>query len=92
MKMKTDINDPWRGADTRSVGDKSNDCFEDSFLDQKINVGPVEDQRLSDSEQYLQKLCNYYRFVSLLGVCVFLFYDLSVISFGHMHIYTYNYV
>ncbi|KAH0953339.1 hypothetical protein HN011_003452 [Eciton burchellii] len=50
--MKTDINDPWCGTiATASNVDTPSNCFEDSFLDQDIGH-----QRLSDSEQYLQKL------------------------------------
>ncbi|EFN80100.1 uncharacterized protein LOC105187202 [Harpegnathos saltator] len=52
--MKTNINDPWREAAviTQTVRtDESNNRFEDSFLDKNL-----DDQRLSDSEQYLQKL------------------------------------
>ncbi|XP_029157422.1 uncharacterized protein LOC114929884 [Nylanderia fulva] len=49
--MKTDTNDPWCGSAVQpSVNDDTpNDRFEDSFLDK-------DHQRLSDSEQYLQKL------------------------------------
>lgn len=49
--MKTEINDPWCGADVQIAvpDDEPNDRFEDSFLDK-------DHQPLSDSEQYLQKL------------------------------------
>lgn len=55
--MKTDTNDPWcESADRASVKDNTpNDRFEDSFLDNK------DHQRLSDSEQYLQKLYSRLR-------------------------------
>ncbi|XP_025074998.1 uncharacterized protein LOC105430757 isoform X2 [Pogonomyrmex barbatus] len=53
--MKTDTNDPWRGTPAEIVTNDDdntpNDRFEDSFLDEDINH-----RRLSDSEQYLQKL------------------------------------
>ncbi|XP_032676660.1 uncharacterized protein LOC116846653 [Odontomachus brunneus] len=51
--MKTEISDPWRRVDTRTVvtDDEPNDRFEDSFLDKNF-----DHNRLSDSEQYLQKL------------------------------------
>ncbi|KAL6261045.1 hypothetical protein P5V15_008571 [Pogonomyrmex californicus] len=53
--MKTDTNDPWRGTPgeivTNDDDNTPNDRFEDSFLDEDINH-----RRLSDSEQYLQKL------------------------------------
>lgn len=51
--MKTDIGDPWCGTGTRTpINDNTpNDRFEDSFLDNNI-----DHRRLSDSEQYLQKL------------------------------------
>lgn len=54
--MKTDTNDPWCGsADRASVKDDTpNNRFEDSFLDK-------DHQRLSDSEQYLQKLYSRLR-------------------------------
>jgi len=52
--MKTDINDPWcETIATASSVDTPSNRFEDSFLDQDIGH-----QRLSDSEQYLQKLCK----------------------------------
>lgn len=52
--MKTNISDPWNGADTsKAVADEPNDRFADSFLDEQFNQ-----PRLSDSEQYLQKLCK----------------------------------
>ncbi|XP_014475357.1 PREDICTED: uncharacterized protein LOC106744826 [Dinoponera quadriceps] len=49
--MRTDITDPWRGTGTAITDDEPNDRFEDSFLDKDF-----DHQRLSDSEQYLQKL------------------------------------
>ncbi|XP_070157352.1 uncharacterized protein [Polyergus mexicanus] len=54
--MKTDINDPWcRTAVQIAVNDNTpNDRFEDSFLDK-------DHRRLSDSEQYLQKLYSRLR-------------------------------
>ncbi|TGZ50916.1 hypothetical protein DBV15_11901, partial [Temnothorax longispinosus] len=55
--MKTNVSDPWRGtlAETTVDNDDSpNDRFEDSFLDAKISHRTH--RRLSDSEQYLQKL------------------------------------
>jgi len=54
--MKTGSNDPWRGtrAETAADGDTPNDRFEDSFLDEDR----PSHRRLSDSEQYLQKLCK----------------------------------
>lgn len=53
--MKPEISDPWRGVDAQTVvtDDEPNDRFEDSFLDQNF-----DHHRLSDSEQYLQKLCK----------------------------------
>lgn len=54
--MKTNAGDPWRGthAETTVDGDDApNDRFEDSFLDESAGH-----RRLSDSEQYLQKLCK----------------------------------
>ncbi|XP_071569945.1 uncharacterized protein [Temnothorax nylanderi] len=55
--MKTNVSDPWRGtlAETTVDNDDSpNDRFEDSFLDAKVSHRTH--RRLSDSEQYLQKL------------------------------------
>lgn len=53
--MKTSASDPWRGTRTETAinndDDSPNDRFEDSFLDENISH-----RRLSDSEQYLQKL------------------------------------
>ncbi|KAL0113776.1 hypothetical protein PUN28_012711 [Cardiocondyla obscurior] len=52
--MKANASDPWRKtcADTAIDNDGlPNDRFEDSFLNEDINY-----RRLSDSEQYLQKL------------------------------------
>lgn len=55
--MKTSASDPWRGTRTETAinndDDSPNDRFEDSFLDENISH-----RRLSDSEQYLQKLCK----------------------------------
>ncbi|EGI69456.1 PREDICTED: uncharacterized protein LOC105154462 [Acromyrmex echinatior] len=52
--MKTDASDPWRGtrAEAAVDDDTPNDRFEDSFLDEDR----PSHRRLSDSEQYLQKL------------------------------------
>ncbi|XP_018302550.1 uncharacterized protein [Mycetomoellerius zeteki] len=52
--MKTDASDPWRGtrAEAAIDDDTPNDRFEDSFLDEDR----PSHRRLSDSEQYLQKL------------------------------------
>ncbi|XP_012057926.1 PREDICTED: uncharacterized protein LOC105621065 [Atta cephalotes] len=52
--MKTDASDPWRGTRAEAVvdDDTPNDRFEDSFLDEDR----PSHRRLSDSEQYLQKL------------------------------------
>ncbi|XP_015181902.1 PREDICTED: uncharacterized protein LOC107069256 [Polistes dominula] len=51
--MKTDVNDPWYKADAQIIEDTGGDnCFEDSFLDKSL----YEHEKLSDSEQYLQKL------------------------------------
>ncbi|KAI4499925.1 hypothetical protein M0802_004795 [Mischocyttarus mexicanus] len=51
--MKTDITDPWFRADAEVLKDTGGDnCFEDSFVDKSSN----EHEKLSDSEQYLQKL------------------------------------
>jgi len=54
--MKTDASDPWRGTCAEAVvdDDTPNDRFEDSFLDEDR----PSHRRLSDSEQYLQKLCK----------------------------------
>lgn len=54
--MKMGANDPWCGtrAETAVDDDTPNDRFEDSFLDE----GRPSHRRLSDSEQYLQKLCK----------------------------------
>lgn len=56
-RMKTSASDPWRGARTETAvneeDDSPNDRFEDSFVDKDVNH-----RRLSDSEQYLQKLCE----------------------------------
>lgn len=54
--MKTDASDPWRGtrAEAAIDDDTPNDRFEDSFLDEDR----PSHRRLSDSEQYLQKLCE----------------------------------
>ncbi|XP_012226556.1 uncharacterized protein [Linepithema humile] len=52
--MKPDISDPWCGTGARTLindDNAPNDRFEDSFLDNNI-----DHRRLSDSEQYLQKL------------------------------------
>ncbi|XP_011860255.1 PREDICTED: uncharacterized protein LOC105557590 [Vollenhovia emeryi] len=52
--MKSSASDPWRGtrAETTVDNDDSpSDRFEDSFLDENTTH-----RRLSDSEQYLQKL------------------------------------
>lgn len=49
--MRTDISDPWCGTGARTSTDEPNDRFEDSFLDESNDY-----RRLSDSEQYLQKL------------------------------------
>lgn len=53
--MKTSASDPWRGTNVETAVDNDlpNGRFEDSFLD-----GNVSHRRLSDSEQYLQKLCK----------------------------------
>ncbi|XP_012522286.1 uncharacterized protein LOC105828484 isoform X2 [Monomorium pharaonis] len=59
MKSNASL-DPWRGASTETTlgsDDTPNDRFEDSFLDKDI----VGHQRLSDSEQYLQKLYSRLR-------------------------------
>lgn len=58
--MKTDISDPWCGTGVNN-NDGPDNCFEDSFLDKDI-----ECRRLSDSEQYLQKLCKttYKRYIN----------------------------
>ncbi|XP_018344390.1 PREDICTED: uncharacterized protein LOC108749883 [Trachymyrmex septentrionalis] len=52
--MKTDASDPWCGtrAEAAVDDDTPNDRFEDSFLDEDR----PSHRRLSDSEQYLQKL------------------------------------
>ncbi|KAG7214115.1 hypothetical protein KM043_001473 [Ampulex compressa] len=47
--MKTDTVDPWSGADVAVAVGKN--CFEDSFV--SVDTGH---EKLSDSEQYLQKL------------------------------------
>lgn len=54
--MKTDTNDPWCGTTVQAIDDDDtpNDRFEDSFLDK-------DHRRLSDSEQYLQKLYSRLR-------------------------------
>ncbi|KAM0729265.1 hypothetical protein ACS0PU_004619 [Formica fusca] len=54
--MKTDTNDPWCGTAVQTaINDNTpNDRFEDSFLDK-------DHRRLSDSEQYLQKLYSRLR-------------------------------
>lgn len=51
--MKTDTNDPWceTAVQAASNDNTPNDRFEDSFVDK-------HHRRLSDSEQYLQKLCK----------------------------------
>ncbi|EFN60825.1 hypothetical protein EAG_12149 [Camponotus floridanus] len=56
--MKTDTNDPWcETAVQTAVNDNApNDRFEDSFLDNN-----TYHRRLSDSEQYLQKLYSRLR-------------------------------
>lgn len=57
--MKTNISDPWRGTHAETAADDDgtpNDRFEDSFLDDGISH-----RRLSDSEQYLQKLYSRLR-------------------------------
>jgi len=61
--MKTDASDPWCGtrAEAAVDDDTPNDRFEDSFLDEDR----PSHRRLSDSEQYLQKLCKNYRFTPL---------------------------
>lgn len=51
--MKTDINDPWSRTDTEGLENTGDDNrFEDSFVEKS------EHEKLSDSEQYLQKLCT----------------------------------
>ncbi|XP_047347212.1 uncharacterized protein LOC124948108 isoform X2 [Vespa velutina] len=51
--MKTDINDPWSRTDTEILEDTGGDNrFEDSFVEKSV----YEHEKLSDSEQYLQKL------------------------------------
>lgn len=61
FRMKTSASDPWRGTRTKTAinDDSSDDRFEDSFLDEGISH-----RRLSDSEQYLQKLCKIWFMLS----------------------------
>lgn len=60
--MKTDVNDPWSrtGVEILDLKDTGcENCFEDSFVEKDTS----QHEKLSDSEQYLQKL--YSRLKSL---------------------------
>lgn len=54
--MRTGSSDPWCRVDTAEIHDDGRSChFEDSFVEYQ-----PEYQKLSDSDDYLEKLCEYF--------------------------------